>query len=440
MRTAEFDAVIVGAGAAGLAALKELDRAGRKVLCLEARDRIGGRVHTRHDPLSPVPVELGAEFVHGRSPEIWEIVRSHGLLTYDCAESAIHVKNGVVQHGVEGWELVERVLQDMREAAKSGEDQSFSNFLERSSRSEEAKRLATSYVEGFNAARGELVSIAGLTKDAEAADKIDGDHSFRFVNGYASFIEQIISGVDDVGAKFRVNSIVQRIRWSKGRATVEFRSALTGQKNTVQAGCVVVTVPLGVLQGGEDEPGGIAFDPEPKEILHAAGALEFGQVMRVVMRFREAFWEDQDEFAEAGFLFSDERFFPTWWTPLPIRAPVLTGWCAGPHTDDLLQSPRPEIISTAMADLCHITGLGENRLSSLLEGAYLHDWHADPFARGAYSYVPVGALSAREALTEPAGGTLYFAGEATESSGHSATVHGAIASGKRAARQILERG
>jgi monoamine oxidase len=84
-------------------------------------------------------------------------------------------------------------------------------------------------------------------------------------------------------------------------------------------------------------------------------------------------------------------------------------------------------------------GFREDRLRGLLENAYFHDWHADPFARGAYSYVPVGALRAREALAKPVGGTLYFAGEATETNGHSATVHGAIASGKRAARQILQR-
>src|SRR6201996_8913975 len=94
-----FDVVIVGAGAAGLAALRDLDRAGCKVLCLEARDRIGGRVYTVCDPLSRIPVELGAEFIHGRSAEIWDMIHSHGLMAYDVAETAVRVKNGKAQRG-----------------------------------------------------------------------------------------------------------------------------------------------------------------------------------------------------------------------------------------------------------------------------------------------------------------------------------------------------
>lgn len=434
MRAGEFDVVIIGAGAAGLAALKELDRAGDKVLCLEARDRIGGRVYTVRDPLSPIPLELGAEFIHGRSPEIWDVIHSRGLIAYDCAQTAVRVRNGKAQQGTDGWELIDGVMQGMQKAAKRGKDRSFSSFLEGSSYSADAKRLAMSYVEGFNAARGELVSIRSLAKDAEAADEIDGDSSFRFVNGYSSLIQQIISGVNDLRAKLRINCVVERIEWQRGRATVHARSTLSGQAEAFRSKIVVITVPLGVLKIG-----GISFEPEPQAALGAARELEFGQVVRVGLRFREAFWEENDEFACAGFLLSDERFFPTWWTALPVRAPVLTGWCAGSRTDDLLPGPRLEIIGKALADLSRIMGLREDRLSGLLENVCFHDWHADPYARGAYSYVPVGALGARERLAEPVEDTLYFAGEATEVNGHSATVHGAIASGKRAARRILER-
>ena len=93
----DFDVVIVGAGVAGLAALAELDRAGLRVLCVEARDRIGGRIFTVHDALAPIRVELGAEFIHGRPPEIWDIVRSGPLAVYDCADAAVHIRNGEVQ-------------------------------------------------------------------------------------------------------------------------------------------------------------------------------------------------------------------------------------------------------------------------------------------------------------------------------------------------------
>ena len=163
----------------------------------------------------------------------------------------------------------------------------------------------------------------------------------------------------------------------------------------------------------------------PGRVLEAASELAFGQVVRMVLRFRNAFWEDKSDFADAGFFLSNETLFPTWWTPLAMRAPMLTGWSAGPHADDLLGKPREVVISEALASLARILDMPIEKVTSTLEKAYFHDWHNDPFARGAYSYVPAGALSARDVLAEPVADTLYFAGEATELNGHSATVHGA---------------
>jgi monoamine oxidase len=160
--------------------------------------------------------------------------------------------------------------------------------------------------------------------------------------------------------------------------------------------------------------------------------------MRVTLRFRESFWESNNEISFAGFLLSDEQYFPTWWTSLAVHAPIITGWSAGPHADALLGQPTAKIVSTAVAALARITNSHLTQVNELLEAAYFHDWHADPFARGAYSYVPAGALEARNTLAQPVADTLYFAGEASELNGHSATVHGAIASGMRAARQILK--
>jgi monoamine oxidase len=91
-----------------------------------------------------------------------------------------------------------------------------------------------------------------------------------------------------------------------------------------------------------------------------------------------------------------------------------------------------------VASLARILSRSEADLNRLVQAAYFHDWQADPFARGAYSYVPAGALPWRAKFAEPVQDTLFFAGEVTEQDGHSATVHGAIASGIRAAKQILE--
>jgi monoamine oxidase len=433
----DVDVVVIGAGAAGLAALAELEGTGMRALCFEARDRIGGRVFTVRDPLCPIPLELGAEFVHGRPPEIWDIIKSGRLTAYDCVEQAVHLKDGKPKSDHDAWETVDRVMTDMQRSASEHEDQTFASFLERSPYPENAKRMATSYVEGFNAARKEVVGIASLAEDAMAADEIDGDRSFRIFNGYDSVLAQLLNSIGGSETKLRLNSIIERIEWKCGAAAVYVRSALTGAVETVRSRRVIITVPLGVLQATPDSPGSIRFEPEPSEVLSAARALRFGHVIRLVLRFREELWENNREISDAGFLFSDERLFPTWWTSLPVHAPVLTGWSAGPHADELLGKPQSSIISEAIATLARITGCPRERLTGLLEAAYSHDWHRDPFARGAYSYVPAGALAARKMLAEPVAETLYFAGEATNLDGHSATVHGAIASGKRAARQCI---
>jgi monoamine oxidase len=226
----------------------------------------------------------------------------------------------------------------------------------------------------------------------------------------------------------RLNSIVESIEWSRGTATVRVRSALDGSRETLRAGRVVITVPLGILQAGS-----IHFDPEPADILDAARSLEFGEVYRVTLRFSRAFWADNPEISGAGFLFSEEPVFPTWWTTLPFETPVITGWSAGPKAAPLRGRPATEVITAAVATLQRIV----ERPPARLENAWFHDWFADPFSRGAYSYVPAGALAARRKLAEPVEDTLYFAGEATDLEGYGGTVHGAIASGRRAAAQIL---
>jgi monoamine oxidase len=432
----DCEVAIVGAGAAGLAALREFARAGCEALCLEARQRVGGRIFTMHDPLCPLPIELGAEFIHGRPPEIWNIVDAARLTAYDCGDTAVRLKNGQVHHeqgDEQAWDAIERVMTDMRLAAAQGPDRPFSEFLANTVHTEQAKLWAAGYVEGFNAAQQEIIGIVSLAQDASASEEIDGGRAFRLVNGYQAVPLHLLAGVADPARKLRLNSVVETIVWQPGAASVHVRHTLTGNLKIIRCRRVVVTVPLGVLQSEN----GIQFQPEPVDALQAARRLAVGHVLRVALRFREAFWEENEDISFAGFLLSDEPAFPTWWTPLSVRAPVITGWSAGPHADPLLGQPHTQVVSQAVDALTRITGADPARVANLLEAAYFHDWHADPFARGAYSYAPAHALPARTVLASPVARTLYFAGEATELNGHSATVHGAIASGKRVAQQIL---
>ncbi len=433
----ELDVIIIGAGAAGLAALADLDRAGLRVLCLEARDRIGGRILTVHDAASPIPIELGAEFIHGRPPETWKIVESAGLAAYDCTENAAHIEAAATVHNADAWLPVDEIMSDMQRVAGQTPDQTFASFLAATNYPESAKKIATSYVEGFNAAYADRIGIASLSLDSQASEAIDGDRSFRVLPGYDAVPRWLLNQTANPAASLRLNAIVEKVQWRSKSVTVTTRSGLTGEKETYRAARLIVTVPLGVLQAEPGQVGSIHFDPLPGEAIAAAKTLCFGQVFRTVLRFRQRIWESNQALADTGFLLSDEPAFPTWWTPLPFRAPLITGWSSGRKAAPLLGQSSQAIIRSSIERLARIASLDPNALHSSLQAAYFHDWASDPFARGAYSYVPVGGLPARQLLATPVDETLYFSGEATETNGHGATVHGAIASGRRAAREIL---
>jgi hypothetical protein len=307
MPTDSFDVLVIGAGAAGLTALRQLERAGKRVLCLEARDRIGGRIFTVHDPLTPVPLELGAEFVHGRSTEIFELLHDMRLTFYELGGRIV------------GGGGTDRVVEDIKRECDEARDETLHEFLDRHDYSEKEKQAAISFIEGFDAARASRISAISIGKDERAAERIEGDRTFRILSGYTSLLLGL--GTSPV----RLNSIVDAVKWCRESATVGVRSALNGRRESLHSRRVLITVPLGVLQSGS-----IRFEPEPGTILGAAQALEFGNVFRVTLRFEKPFWADKPELSGASFILSEEPVFPTWWTTLPVESAVITGWSAGP--------------------------------------------------------------------------------------------------------------
>jgi monoamine oxidase len=164
-------------------------------------------------------------------------------------------------------------------------------------------------------------------------------------------------------------------------------------------------------------------------------------VIKVVLHFREPFWEriDEGRYRDAAFFHAPGAAFPTFWSSMPLRGSLLNAWAAGPNASRLSGKSEAELAHLAIDSLQ--SGFGKRvRVRRMLELAHLHDWQADPFARGAYSYVIAGGASARKALAAPVEGTLFFAGEASDTAGESGTVAGALQSGMRAARQVLRAG
>jgi len=174
------------------------------------------------------------------------------------------------------------------------------------------------------------------------------------------------------------------------------------------------------------------------EKQNAMSFLEMGGVIRISLCFQEKFWGHDPKMADLSFLFTDDPQFPTWWTSNPLPSPVLTGWAAGPNAKAHSGHSKDEIVASAVQSLARIMKISQSDLEKQMTGSFTHDWHADPFSRGAYSYAAVGGIDAAAKLAEPVAGTLFFAGEATNTDGYNGTVHGAIATGLRAAEELLQ--
>ncbi|HET9765840.1 MAG TPA: FAD-dependent oxidoreductase, partial [Thermoanaerobaculia bacterium] len=283
MSSERVDVVVVGAGTAGLMAARELRRRDRSVVVLEARDRIGGRVFTVEAPQLPVPVELGAEFVHGDAPLTHRLLGEAGLVAYDVAGQERLLSGGRLRKS-SLFQSVNRVLGLIdRDAA----DRSFADFLAAQRRPALAPHRsdALAFVQGFYAADPELISASSLAPKGEPASA-SATTVGRVVGGYGGLVRWLAGGLSDV---VRLSSPVTAVAWRRGGVELAYLDG--ARRGELRARTVVVTAPLGVLQSRAGEPGALAFEPDPVPLRRALGGLVMGNAVRVALRFREPPWE-----------------------------------------------------------------------------------------------------------------------------------------------------
>jgi monoamine oxidase len=418
-----MDVLVIGAGAAGLAAAGELSRAGRKVTILEARPRIGGRILTLHDPLVPVPIELGAEFVHGESAPTMEQLRAARLRVDEVPDDHVRLQRGAWApvHGF--WELVERMGRDLA-ARRRRADVAVSEYLAQARLSGVQRALLREFVEGFHAAHVDRISARSLAVPEEG----DGsaDLQFRVARGYGALVEFLAAGLDPDRVSVRTGTPARVIRWKRGEVVVE---SATGE--SFSAGAAVVAVPHAVLRAKS-----LRFEPALRERDRALGRLETGQVFKIAMRFRESFWERDER--RPGFVHASGLEVPVWWSSRPAQAPLLTGWAGGPRAEAMLERGAEARVDRCLEALSRAFSVPRRRLDPLLQAWFAHDWAADPFSLGAYAYVGVGGVPAQKALARPVAGTLFFAGEALDAE-EIGTVAGALRTGRRAGRDAARK-
>ncbi len=363
-----------------------------------------------------IPVELGAEFLHGEAKSTHALLRQAKLAAINSVR---------VQNDFDGRRL--RPGNSFAEAKRAvdgavlARDISFDRFLAGRRLPAKTKAAARMMVQGFDAADPARVSARSILEEWGEAGAF-GAMQPRPEGGYGALMDWMAIDLMSRKANIQLGTVVREVRWQRG--SVRVRGRFLGEPFTVQASRAVIALPLGVLQAGT-----VRFLPVLAAKREPLGRLASGPVIRVAMRFHEPVWEKRAP--GVSFFNSPQASFPTFWTPLPMRAPLLTAWAGGPKAAKLSGLSMRRLVGEALGGVQRI--FPDARLADAL----VQDWKRDPFSRGGYSYALVGGAGARDRLAEPLDNTLFFAGEATDTE-EAGTVAGALRSGARAAREVLK--
>ncbi len=426
----EMDAqiLIIGAGAAGLYAAEKLSRSGKKVLVLEARDRLGGRIHTGENGTFPVAVEQGAEFIHGRAPKTRAVLRKAGAAITGVPRKMFRFKNG-------SWTVPEEFSENWAaffdHAAQLKSDLVLRDFLQKyfnGPKDAAFRAMVRRFAEGYDLADPRKASTKILSEEWQ----LQNERQFLVTGGYSQLTGYLARKAVQQGCTLLTSSVVTEINWRKHAAAVH----LADQRRFL-AEKVLVTIPVGLLAAKRFSPGVIRFTPDITGYRKAAGQIGFGAVTKIQLFFKNPFWE-QSGFRE-GFLISGEAV-PTWWTPADAGIPLLTGWLPHPAKPVIYcRQPREGLkhVGSAISSLSAIFGLPPEQLQGMLLKSTSYNWAADCFAGGAYSYAYPGTGKATAVLNRPLRDTLFFAGEALGNGAVRGTVESALVSSENAVAALL---
>lgn len=405
--------VVVGAGMAGLAAAWRLRRAGVPVVVVEARNRVGGRIHTVHHRL-PVAVDLGAELVHGAGVPTWDIIRRLDLRTRPMNRAALASQGSLTPLHEDVDPRVVQVLENLAAGPRDVTVQEGLDAVSRQGLGLEAGSLAALVTADVDA---ETHSLRALLQVAGHADRAGGD--FAVAGGMAQLLRGLASD-----AEVHLESAVVGVRVVRDRVQLDMQGG-----GVVEGQRVLLTLPLGVLQRGD-----IRFEPAlPQAHTHAIQGLQTLPAVKVFLLFSKPVVPPHvDAVMVPG------GTPPAFWVSSPpdVRGGIqaVTGWATHKHARALLQLGERDAIHAATETL--VTHLGLPAAPDLL-GAFWSHWESDPFTAGAYSMTPAGGLAARRALAMVTHDRIHWAGEATAPEHSVSTVHGAMVSGFRAASEML---
>jgi monoamine oxidase len=412
--------IIIGAGAAGLCAGDQLLAKGFDVAILEASDRIGGRVRAL-EGFADVPIELGAEEVHGPDNAVADLARELGVnMVHHLTTDDIMRLDGelVSLDQAERDPDVQKAFRIIDELGDyRGENWTAEDFLIRSHFPRRAWHYLDSRLGVEHGTTLDRLAMRGFATYKKGWEARETNYTLR--GRYLGLFDPMIARLK---GHIRLNAPVTAIEWS-GTPRVRMQTA-----DELSAAAVIVTVPLPILRERL-----IHFSPQlPAEKVAGADSIGMDTGMKIILKFKHRFWDERTYFIHT------DGFLPQYWTSCKGKsdtAHVLTAFVGGARAE-ALDRMSVDPVRFALEELDEL--FGARIASRSFERGLIADWGADPYIQGLYSYPTIHTTeTSREALARPLSGKIFFAGEATNTLGASGTVHGAMETGWRAANEVV---
>jgi monoamine oxidase len=412
--------IVVGAGIAGLVTARELSSR-YNIIIIEAANRVGGRIYTLEDKAFSSVIEAGAGFIHGEARHTLALLKEAGIRHLPVEGKMYRKEKG---QWVEQEEMIEGWDELVKKMKKVKVDTTIYDFLQENygdDKYADLRRHAIAFAEGFDIADVKKVSVKSLAREWAKADE-----NYRIPSGYGALVRFLADDCTNKGCRIITGEPVTQIDWEPGEVTVYTKD------KKYYADKVIITVPISILQQALGKAV-INFTPPLDEYVRAAQHVGFGQVIKVVAQFDSIFWKE-----DMGFVFSDEQF-PTWWTQLPDKLPVLTGWAGGTKAVMMEGCSDEEMLEKALLSLANIFDLPLQTIKEKITAVRVFDWQKNTWSCGGYSYSMPETPAAREQLNKPVDNTIFFTGEAIHDGDSPGTVEGAIAHAYMMAKMLEER-